>query len=646
MTNFFLPVSKSDMKKRGWTQCDFIYICGDAYVDHPSFGHAIITRLLEAFGYKVGIIAQPDWKNKESITILGEPRLAFLVSAGNMDSMVNHYTVNKKRRHQDAFSPGGVMGKRPDYATIVYCNLIRQVYKKTPVIIGGIEASLRRMAHYDYWSDKVKRSILIDSGADIISYGMGEHSIIEIADALNAGIDIHDITFIKGTVYKTKTLDNLENYIELPSYDDIVNSKEMYAKSFYTQYKNTDPFTARILVEKVKEKMYVVQNPPAMPLTEVEMDDIYSLPYMRNYHPMYEKDGGIPALSEIKFSITSNRGLFGGCSFCALTFHQGRIIQVRSHKSIIDEAVQMTKDADFKGYIHDVGGPTANFRHTSCDKQLTKGVCMNRQCLFPKPCPNLKVDHSDYIKLLRELRALPGVKKVFIRSGIRFDYCMCDSDDTFINELCKYHISGQLRVAPEHISDNVLNKMGKPSNDVYEGFLKRYQRINKKTGKEQFVVPYLMSSHPGSTMKEAIELAEYIRDLGYMPEQVQDFYPTPSTLSTCMYYTGLDPATMDKVYTPVSHHEKAMQRALIQYRNPENYELVKEALIKNGRTDLIGFGPKCLIPPRNINTHSGRYVKMAPKKQSPVKQSQVKQHAQHNNAKNNKTVNKKKRGHK
>ncbi len=641
MTNFFLPVSKSDMKKRGWTQCDFIYICGDAYVDHPSFGHAIITRLLEAFGYKVGIIAQPDWKNKESITILGEPRLAFLVSAGNMDSMVNHYTVNKKRRHQDAFSPGGVMGKRPDYATIVYCNLIRQVYKKTPVIIGGIEASLRRMAHYDYWSDKVKRSILIDSGADIISYGMGEHSIIEIADALNAGIDIHDITFIKGTVYKTKTLDNLENYIELPSYDDIVNSKEMYAKSFYTQYKNTDPFTARILVEKVKEKMYVVQNPPAMPLTEVEMDDIYSLPYMRNYHPMYEKDGGIPALSEIKFSITSNRGCFGGCSFCALTFHQGRIIQVRSHKSIIDEAVQMTKDADFKGYIHDVGGPTANFRHTSCDKQLTKGVCMNRQCLFPKPCPNLKVDHSDYIKLLRELRALPGVKKVFIRSGIRFDYCMCDSDDTFINELCKYHISGQLRVAPEHISDNVLNKMGKPSNDVYESFLKRYQRINKKTGKEQFVVPYLMSSHPGSTMKEAIELAEYIRDLGYMPEQVQDFYPTPSTLSTCMYYTGLDPATMDKVYTPVSHHEKAMQRALIQYRNPENYELVKEALIKNGRTDLIGFGPKCLIPPRNINTHSGRYVKMSPKKQS-----QVKQHAQHNNAKNNKTVSKKKRGHK
>ena len=603
MTNDFLPVSRADLKKRGWKQCDFVYICGDAYVDHPSFGHAIITRLLEAFGYKVGIIAQPDWKNKESITILGEPRLGFLVSAGNMDSMVNHYTVNKKRRHQDAFSPGGVMGKRPDYATIVYCNLIRQVYKKTPIIIGGIEASLRRMAHYDYWSDKVKRSILIDSGADILSYGMGEHSIIEIADALNAGIDVNDITYVKGTVYKTKSTDGLDDYIQLPDYDEICSNKVCYAKSFYTQYKNTDPFTAKVLVEKVKEKMYVVQNPPAMPLTQLQMDDIYALPYMRNYHPMYEKEGGIPALSEIKFSITSNRGCFGGCSFCALTFHQGRIIQVRSHESIINEAIEMTKAPDFKGYIHDVGGPTANFRHTSCDKQLTKGVCANRQCLFPKPCPNLKVDHKDYINLLRKLRALPGVKRVFIRSGIRFDYCMCDSDDTFIRELCQYHISGQLRVAPEHISDNVLCRMGKPANCVYESFIKRYQRINKQTGKEQFVVPYLMSSHPGSTMKEAIELAEYIRDLGYMPEQVQDFYPTPSTLSTCMYYTGLDPATLQKVYTPVSPHEKAMQRALIQYRNPDNYELVKEALLKNGRADLIGFGPKCLIPPRKMNNN-------------------------------------------
>ena len=600
MKKDFLPISVKDMKDRGWEQCDFVYVIGDAYVDHSSFGPAIISRLLESFGYKVGIISQPDWKIKESIAILGKPRLGFIVSAGNMDSMVNHYTVNKKHRHTDAYTPGGVMGKRPDYATIVYCNLIKQTYKDVPIIIGGIEASLRRLAHYDYWSDKIKHSILIDSGADIISYGMGEHSIVEIADALNSGIDITDITFIKGTVYKAKSLDNLYDYIELPDYDDICENKKTYAESFYTQYVNTDPFTAKTLVEKYKEKLYVVQNPPAMLLTTQEMDDIYALPYMRNYHPSYEKDGGVPALNEIKFSITNNRGCFGGCSFCALTFHQGRIIQVRSHQSIIEEAKLMTKDPDFKGYIHDVGGPTANFRYPSCKKQLTKGVCPNRQCLFPKPCGNLTVDHSDYIKLMHELHCIDGVKKVFIRSGIRFDYCMADSDDTFMRELCENHISGQLRVAPEHISDNVLKRMGKPENSVYEAFLKRYDRINNKTGKKQYVVPYLMSSHPGSTMKEAIELAEYIRDLGYMPEQVQDFYPTPSTLSTCMYYTGYDPRTMEKVYTPVTYHEKAMQRALIQYRNPENYELVKEALIKNGRSDLIGFDKKCLIPPRKL----------------------------------------------
>lgn len=600
MKKNFLPISVKDMKDRGWEQCDFVYVIGDSYVDHSSFGPAIISRLLESFGYKVGIISQPDWKIKESIAILGKPRLGFIVSAGNMDSMVNHYTVNKKHRHTDAYTPGGVMGKRPDYATIVYCNLIKQTYKDVPIIIGGIEASLRRLAHYDYWSDKIKHSILIDSGADIISYGMGEHSIVEIADALNSGIDITDITFIKGTVYKAKSLDNLYDYIELPDYDDICENKKTYAESFYTQYVNTDPFTAKTLVEKYKEKLYVVQNPPAMPLTTQEMDDIYALPYMRNYHPSYEKDGGVPALNEIKFSITNNRGCFGGCSFCALTFHQGRIIQVRSHQSIIEEAKLMTKDPDFKGYIHDVGGPTANFRYPSCKKQLTKGVCPNRQCLFPKPCGNLTVDHSDYIKLMHELQSIDGVKKVFIRSGIRFDYCMADSDDTFMRELCENHISGQLRVAPEHISDNVLKRMGKPENSVYEAFLKRYDRINNKTGKKQYVVPYLMSSHPGSTMKEAIELAEYIRDLGYMPEQVQDFYPTPSTLSTCMYYTGYDPRTMEKVYTPVTYHEKAMQRALIQYRNPENYELVKEALIKNGRSDLIGFDKKCLIPPRKL----------------------------------------------
>ena len=596
----YLPISKEDMKKRGWEQCDFVYVIGDAYVDHSSFGPAIISRVLESFGYRVGIISQPDWRDKNSIAVLGAPRLGFLVSAGNMDSMVNHYTVSKKRRKTDAFTPGGVMGKRPDYATIVYCNLIRQTFKKEPVIIGGIEASLRRLSHYDYWSDKVKRSILVDSGADLISYGMGEHSIVEIADALNSGMDVKDITFVKGTVYKTKSLENVYDYIELPDYDTICADKRKYAESFYTQYTNTDPFTAKVLVEKCKEKLYVVQNPPAMPLTEQEMDDVYALPYMRGYHPSYEKQGGVPALNEIKFSITSNRGCFGGCSFCALTFHQGRIIQVRSHESILAEARQMTEEKDFKGNIHDVGGPTANFRHTSCKKQLTKGVCQNRQCLYPQPCKNLTVDHKDYVKLLTELRNIPKVKKVFIRSGIRFDYCMADSDDTFMTQLCKHHISGQLRVAPEHISDNVLKRMGKPENKVYEAFLKRYARINKKTGKEQFVVPYLMSSHPGSTMKEAIELAEYIRDLGYMPEQVQDFYPTPSTLSTCMYYTGLDPRTMEEVYTPVTFHEKAMQRALIQYRNPENYELVKEALLKNNRADLIGFDKHCLIPPRPL----------------------------------------------
>ena len=600
MMKDFLPISKCDMKKRGWEYCDFVYVIGDAYVDHPSFGHAIISRTLEAFGYKVGIISQPDWKNKDSITILGKPRLGFLVSSGNMDSMVNHYTVAHKKRHQDAYSPGGVWGLRPDYATIVYCNLIKQTYKDVPIIIGGIEASLRRMGHYDYWSDKIKHSILVDSGADLISYGMGEHSIVEIADALNSGIAASDITFIKGTVYKAKDKESLYDYIELPSFDEIAADKRSFAKSFQIQYANTDAVTAKILVEKYKEKLYVVQNPPASPLTTEEMDRIYSYDYMRDYHPSYREKGGIPALSEIKFSISSNRGCFGGCSFCALTFHEGRVVQVRSHESIINEAIEMTADKDFKGYIHDVGGPTADFRHPSCQKQLTKGVCQNRQCLFPKPCPNMKVSHKDYVELLRKLRKLPKVKKVFIRSGIRFDYCMADTDDTFLKELCEHHISGQLRTAPEHISDEVLKRMGKPENAVYEAFLKRYNRINEKTGKQQYVVPYLMSSHPGSTLKEAVKLAEYVRDIGYMPEQVQDFYPTPGTVSTCMYHTGLDPRTMEEVYVPRSHKEKAMQRALIQYKKPENYDLVKEALLKAGRADLIGFDKKCLIPPRKI----------------------------------------------
>lgn len=597
----FLPVSRKDMEKRGWTQCDFVYVCGDAYVDHSSFGQAIISRILELNGYKVGIIPQPDWKNRESVTILGEPRLGFLVSAGNMDSMVNHYTVSKKRRSSDAYTPGGVIGKRPDYATIVYCNLIRQTYKKTPIIIGGIEASLRRLAHYDYWSDKVKRSILLDSGADIISYGMGEHSIVEIADALNSGIDVKDITFIRGTVYKAKSLEHLyDEYIMLPSYDEICRDKKTYAESFYKQYCNTDPFVAKHLVEQYKEKEYVIQNPPSYPLTQQEFDDVYAMPYMNAWHPSYDALGGVPAFAEIKFSLTSNRGCFGGCSFCALTFHQGRIVQARSHESLVEEAKQMTEQPDFKGYIYDVGGPTANFRRPSCDKQLAKGVCTNKQCLFPKPCVNLKVDHSDYVELLRKLRNLPKVKKVFVRSGIRFDYVLADKDDTFMEELCRYHISGQLRVAPEHITDNVLRLMGKPENSVYEAFLKKYTAINKKLGKEQYAIPYLMSSHPGSTLKDAIALAEYIRDLGYMPEQVQDFYPTPSTISTCMYYTGLDPRDMKLVYVTTNPHEKAMQRALIQFKNPANYELVKEALLREHRQDLIGFDKHCLIPPRRM----------------------------------------------
>lgn len=606
MIKDYLPISKEDMKKRGWDEVDFVYVTGDAYVDHPSFGHAIISRILEANGYKVGIISQPDWKDKDSINIFGKPRLGFLVMAGNMDSMVNHYYVSKKRRTTDAFTPGGVMGKRPDYATVVYCNLIRQTYKNEPIIIGGIEASLRRLGHYDYWSNKVKRSILMDSGADIISYGMGEKSIVEIADALNSGIDVKDITFIEGTVYKTKNLENVYDYIMLPDFEEIVQSKEKYANSFYIQYCNTDPFAAKKLVEKYKGT-YVVQNTPAKPLSQSEMDRVYSLNYMRNYHPSYEEAGGVPAISEVKFSLVSNRGCFGGCSFCALTFHQGRIIQTRSHESIINEAKQIIWDKDFKGYIHDVGGPTANFRHTSCEKQLTKGVCPNKQCLFPKPCKNLKVDHKDYLDLLRKLRELPNVKKVFIRSGIRFDYLMCDKDDTFMKEMIEHHISGQLKVAPEHISDNVLKLLGKPENSVYEGFIKKYKRLNEQMGKKQFVVPYLMSSHPGSRLEDAIMLAEYLRDLGYMPEQVQDFYPTPSTISTCMYYTGYDPRTMEKVYVPSNPHEKAMQRALIQYRNPNNYDLVFEALTKAGRTDLIGFDKKCLIKPRKTYGSSYGY---------------------------------------
>lgn len=605
MAKGFLPVSKQDMEDSKIEQLDFVYVIGDAYVDHPSFGHAIISRMLEANGYSVGIISQPDWKDVNSIAILGKPRLGFLISGGNMDSMVNHYYVSKKKRQTDAYTPGGVMGKRPDYATVVYGNLIRRKYKDIPVIIGGIEASLRRLAHYDYWSNSFKRSVLLDSQADLISYGMGERSVIEIADALNSGIDIKDITYIPGTVYKTKDISGImdsakEQYraIVLPSYGEMKETKEQYAKSFGIQYENTDAFNGRMLAEPYPNGVFVVQNPPARPLSTEEMDAVYALPYMRTYHPSYEEQGGVPAITEIKFSLISNRGCFGGCSFCALTFHQGRIVQVRSHESIIEEAKQISKDPDFKGYIHDVGGPTANFRHPSCEKQLQSGVCKKKQCLFPSPCKNINADHKDYLLLLQKLRSLPGIKKVFVRSGIRFDYLLADRNDDFLKELVEHHVSGQLKVAPEHISDAVLSKMGKPENKVYERFVKKYNRYNEILGKKQFLVPYLMSSHPGSTIKEAVELAEYLRDLGYMPEQVQDFYPTPSTISTVMYYTGIDPRNGETVYVCRNPHEKAMQRALIQYRNPKNYELVYEALQRADRMDLIGYDKKCLIRPR------------------------------------------------
>ncbi len=599
----FLPVSKKDMQARGWDSCDFVYVIGDAYVDHPSFGHAIISRVLEHAGYTVGIISQPDWKDPKSIDVFGKPRLGFLVSGGNMDSMVNHYSVSKHRRKTDAFTPGGVMGKRPDYATVVYCNLIRRTYKDVPILIGGIEASLRRLAHYDYWSESMKRSILLDSQADLLMYGMGEKTIVEVAEALNAGMAVRDITYIDGTVFRADTLDESLPTLILPDYETLKQNKRAYAESFRLQYGNCDPFTAKRLAEPY-EKGYVVQNPPQKPLTTEEMDLVYSLPYCRTWHPSYTKAGGVPAIEEVKFSLVSNRGCFGACSFCALTFHQGRIIQTRSHESILAETGQMIRDPDFKGYIHDVGGPTANFRHPACEKQLSKGACGGRQCLYPTPCKNMRADHSDYIALLRKLRKLPGVKKVFVRSGIRFDYLLADKKDTFFKELVQYHISGQLKVAPEHVSDAVLARMGKPKNAVYNRFVDKYFALNKQYHMNQYLVPYLMSSHPGSGMAQAVELAEYIRDMGYNPEQVQDFYPTPSTLSSVMYYTGLDPRTMEKVYVPTDPHEKAMQRALIQYRNPKNYYLVREALLKAHREDLIGSGPKCLI--RAVPPKAGR----------------------------------------
>ena len=610
MSRDFLPVTRKEMEERGISRPDFVYICGDAYVDHPSFGMAIITRLLEHYGYSVGIIPQPDWKDPRSISVFGEPRLAFLVSACNMDSMVNHYTVSKKHRKEDAYSPGGKMGLRPDRAVVVYGNLIRRTYKKTPVIIGGIEASLRRLAHYDYWSDSLKRSVLLDSGADLISYGTGERSILAIASALNEGQSVDQIHHIPGTVYRSK---EAPSGLVLPSYEEMCKDKRKYAESFRIQYENMEAFSGKVLIESYGTQGYVVQNPPSKPLTQEEMDEVYDLPYTRAWHPMYDKLGRIPAIEEIKFSITSNRGCFGGCNFCALAFHQGRIVQTRSHASILKEAEAYIKEKDFKGYIHDVGGPTADFRHPSCEKQMKKGVCTNRQCLFPKPCKNLKADHEDYLELLRKLRSLPGIKKVFIRSGIRFDYVEADPDRHFLEELAKYHVSGQLRVAPEHVSDTVLHYMGKPEHAVYEQFRKDFEQANQKAGLKQYAVPYFMSSHPGCTLKDGVKLAEYVRDMGFMPEQVQDFYPTPSTMSTCMYYTGIDPRTGKSVYVPKDPHEKAMQRALIQYKNPANRELVKEALKKAGRGDLIGPDRKCLIKEGTISKNPDSTAKTASK---------------------------------
>ena len=593
----FLPVSRADMDARGWDQCDFVYICGDAYVDHPSFGMAIISRVLDAHGYKVGIICQPDWTDPASITVLGEPRLGFLVSAGNMDSMVNHYSVTKHRRHTDAYTPGGEEGRRPNRAVTVYGNLIRQTFKDAPIIIGGIEASLRRLAHYDYWQDKLKRSVLLDSGADILIYGMGEHAIVEIADALDAGLPVDQITYINGTVYRTSSLDEVYDYDLLPSWDDLTADKLNYARSFNVQQQNMDPITGHRLVEPYPNSVYVVQNPPSATLTTDEMDEVAELPYARDWHPDYDAAGGVPAFAEIKFSISSNRGCFGECSFCALTFHQGRVLQMRSHDSIMREAELLTHDPEFKGYINDVGGPTANFSRPACDKQLKHGVCKNKRCLWPSVCKNMVVDESGYTQLLRDLRQLPGVKKVFVRSGIRFDYLLLAKDD-FLYELCKYHVSGQLKIAPEHISDRVTRLMGKSNRAVYLRFVEKFRRMNERLGKKQYLVPYFMSSHPGSELSDAVELAEFIRDMGYHPQQVQDFIPTPGTLSTCMWYTGIDPMTGEKVYSAKSYEEKRMQRALMQYWLPKNHEIVRKALHLVHREDLIGFGPKCLVRPR------------------------------------------------
>jgi len=597
----FLPATAAEMKELGWERPDFVLVTGDAYVDHPSFGHAIISRVLESHGYRVAILAQPDYKSVDDFRTFGRPRLGFLINSGNVDSMVSHYSVFKKRRREDKYSPGGIPGRRPDRAVTVYSSRAREAYKDVPIIIGGLEASLRRFAHYDYWEDKVRRSVILDAKADLLIFGMGEKPVVEIAEALDSGISIRDIRWIRGTVYKTTGTDVGElrreapDMLMLPSFSDICASKPAFAESFRLQYQNNDPISGRTLAEAYGDGLMVVQNPPAGILSQQELDDVYALPYEGAWHPMYNEIGGVPALEEVRFSITANRGCFGGCSFCALAFHQGKMVQGRSRESIVEEAERLTRRADFKGYIHDVGGPTANFRRAACARQLTSGVCRDRDCLYPKPCPNLDIDHSEYLDILREVRNLPGVKKVFIRSGIRFDYAIYDKNPDFIEELCRHYVSGSLKIAPEHVSPKVLAKMRKPSKDVFLKFSDKYNKINRQLGKKQYLIPYFISSHPGSGLKEAVELAVFLKEIGFVPDQVQDFYPTPGTLSTCMYYTEIDPMTGEPVHVAKDIEEKRMQRALLHFNKPENRELVIKALIAAGRPDLIGSGPHALI---------------------------------------------------